>query len=48
VKNLFDARGQIGMSGTRITNIGPNTGQIDQSISYIPPRQYGVEVQYRF
>ena len=48
VKNLFDARGQIGMGASRITNVGPNLGFINQNISYIPPRQYGVEVQYRF
>jgi iron complex outermembrane receptor protein len=48
VKNLFDARGQIGMSATRITNVGPNTGFINENIAYIPPRQYGLELQYRF
>ncbi|WP_334161776.1 TonB-dependent receptor [Phenylobacterium sp.] len=47
VKNIFEQEGISGADGTRITT-GPNTGFINRTISYVPPRTYGVEVQYRF
>jgi iron complex outermembrane recepter protein len=48
VKNLFDVRGSTGVSGSRVNAVGPNEGFVNQTISYIPPRLYGVELQYRF
>lgn len=47
VKNVFDSHGSTGISGSRI-NTGPNTGYVNQTVSYVPPRTYGVELQYRF
>lgn len=47
VKNLFEQEGVAGADGSRI-NTGPNTGFINRTISYVPPRTYGVEFQYRF
>jgi iron complex outermembrane receptor protein len=47
VKNVFDTRGSAGASGDRI-DTGPNTGFVNQTISYVLPRTYGVELQYRF
>jgi iron complex outermembrane receptor protein len=47
VKNVFDTRGSAGVSGDRITT-GPYTGAVTQTISYVLPRTYGVELQYRF
>ncbi|WP_296594795.1 TonB-dependent receptor [Phenylobacterium sp.] len=47
VKNVFDSRGSAGVSATRITT-GPNTGFVNQTVSYIAPRTYGVELQHRF
>jgi iron complex outermembrane receptor protein len=47
-KNIFDTRGQVVMGGTRLANTGPNFGAVDQNVSFIPPRSYGVELQYRF
>ncbi|HEY8573224.1 TonB-dependent receptor [Phenylobacterium sp.] len=48
VKNVFDENGQVGAGASRITSPGPLNGFVNQSLSYIPPRQFGVEVQYRF
>lgn len=47
VKNIFEQEGVAGADGSRI-NTGPNTGFINRTISYVPPRTYGVELQYRF
>jgi len=47
VKNVFDTRGSAGVSGTRLTT-GPNTGFVNETVSYVLPRTYGVELQYRF
>jgi iron complex outermembrane receptor protein len=47
VKNIFKQEGITGADGSRITT-GPNTGYINRTISYVPPRTYGVELQYRF
>lgn len=47
VKNVFDSRGSAGVTSTRI-NTGPNTGYVNQTVSYIPPRTYGIELQRRF
>jgi iron complex outermembrane receptor protein len=47
VKNAFDSRGSAGVSSTRV-NTGPNTGAVTQTVSYVPPRTYGVELQRRF
>jgi len=47
VKNVFDTRGSAGVSATRI-NTGPNTGFVNQTVSYVLPRTYGVELQRRF
>lgn len=47
VKNVTDSHGSAGASGTRVTT-GPNTGFVDQTVSYILPRTYGVELQYRY
>jgi iron complex outermembrane recepter protein len=53
VKNVFDQRGSAGISGARISNTAapPNTplfGLVNQTVSYILPRTYSLEVQYRF
>jgi iron complex outermembrane receptor protein len=48
VRNLTDVQGQVVVSGTRLTNPGPNFGRVNKSLSFIAPRTYGVEVQYRF
>jgi len=47
VKNVFDTRGSAGVSATRI-NTGPNTGFVNQTVSYVLPRTYGLELQRRF
>lgn len=47
VKNVFDSRGSAGVTSTRI-NTGPNTGFVNQTVSYIAPRTYGIELQRRF
>lgn len=47
VKNIFEQEGVSGADGSRV-NTGPNTGFVNRTISYVPPRTYGVEVQYRF
>lgn len=47
VKNVFDTRGSAGVSATRI-NTGPNVGFVNQTVSYVLPRTYGVELQRRF
>ncbi len=47
LKNVFDTRGSAGAGGTRITT-GPNTGFVNQTVSYVLPRTYGIELQYRF
>jgi iron complex outermembrane recepter protein len=46
VKNVFDSHGSTGISGSRL-NTGPNLGYVNQTISYVPPRTYGIELQYR-
>ncbi|MBL8771953.1 MAG: TonB-dependent receptor [Phenylobacterium sp.] len=55
LKNAFDQRGSAGVSGTRITNNQVNNNvnhplfnRVNQTVSYILPRTYGIEVQYRF
>ena len=48
VKNVFDSRGSTGISANRINAIGVNEGFVNETISYINPRTYGVELQYRF
>ena len=48
VKNVFDSRGSTGVSASRINSVGVNEGFVNQTISYINPRTYGVELQYRF
>ncbi|MBU1376419.1 MAG: TonB-dependent receptor [Alphaproteobacteria bacterium] len=51
VKNAFDTRGSAGTNGTRIPSFlpgQPNYGFVNQTYSYVPPRTYGVELQYRF
>ncbi len=55
LKNAFDQRGSAGASATRITNnsVGNNINHplfntVNQTISYVPPRTFGVELQYRF
>ena len=47
-KNITDVKGQVVMGGTRITNPGPNFGFVNQNPSFITPRTYGAELQYRF
>lgn len=44
VKNIFDVTGFSGVSGER----NPGNGFINQTVSLVQPRTYGVEVQYRF
>lgn len=55
LKNVFDQRGSAGVSGARIANtaVGNNINNplfntVNQTVSYVPPRTYGVELQYRF
>ena len=53
VKNVFDQEGSAGISGTRISNTSAPPGSplfnlVNQTVSYIAPRTYGVEFQYRF
>ncbi len=48
VKNITDSRGSTGISASRINAISANEGFVNETISYINPRTYGVEVQYRF
>jgi len=51
IKNIFDQRGSAGISGARInslTAVQPNWGFINQTVSYVPPRNYSLELQYRF
>ncbi len=51
IKNVFDQRGSAGISGARInslTAVQPNWGFINQTVSYVPPRNYSLELQYRF
>ena len=48
VKNITNARGQIVVAGARIVNPGPNFGFVNQNVSFINPRTYTLEFQYRF
>lgn len=51
VKNVFDTRGSAGANGGRITSLTatqPNFGFVNQTISYVPPRTYGIELQFRY
>ncbi|MBL8552773.1 MAG: TonB-dependent receptor, partial [Phenylobacterium sp.] len=55
IKNVFDQRGSAGVSAARISNnaVGNNVNhplfnKINETVSYILPRTYGVELQYRF
>lgn len=53
VKNIFDQRGSAGVSGTRLSNQAapPNTplwNTVNQTVSYVAPRTFSVEFQYRF
>ncbi|WP_293345271.1 TonB-dependent receptor [Phenylobacterium sp.] len=53
VKNVFKSEGVSGIDGDRL-DTGPNglrpTGDafVNQTVSYVPPRTYGLELQYRF
>ena len=47
VKNVFDTRGSAGVNGTRL-NTGPNTGFVNQTVSYVLPRTYSLELQLRY
>jgi iron complex outermembrane receptor protein len=55
IKNVFDQRGSAGVSGTRISNASvannvnhPLFNKVNETVSYILPRTYGIELQYRF
>jgi len=50
LKNAFDVRGSAGVSGGRINspNLPGFTGENTYSVSYVAPRTYGIEFQYRF
>lgn len=51
LKNVFDTRGSAGVSGSRINSITatqPNFGFVNQTVSYVLPRTYGIELQYRY
>jgi iron complex outermembrane receptor protein len=48
IKNVFDTRGTTSVSATRLNQISPNEGFENQTLGYVPPRTYGVELQYRF
>ena len=55
LKNVFDTKGSAGVSGARISNnaVGNNVNhplfnRVNQTVSYIAPRTYSLEVQYRF
>ncbi len=51
VKNIFKQEGIAGADGSRPTtgpNSDPNNLFVNRTISYVPPRTYGVELQYRF
>lgn len=48
VKNITNSTGTSGVSGTRLNQVSPNEGRVNQTISYIAPRTYGVELQYRY
>ena len=49
MKNVFDQRGSAGISGGRNTT-GPigTIGFVNQTVSYVPPRSYGIELQLRY
>jgi hypothetical protein len=47
VKNVFDQRGQVASSGSRISS-GRNVGFVNRNIGYILPRQYSLELQLRY
>ena len=46
-KNIANVKGQVVMGGSRINNPGPNYHFVNQDVSFIQPRMYGVEFQYR-
>ena len=51
LKNVFDTRGSAGVSGNRISSLTasqPNAGFVTQTVSYVLPRTYGVEIQFRY
>ena len=48
VKNITNSTGTSGVGGNRLNQISPNEGRVNQTISYIAPRTYGVELQYRY
>ena len=53
LKNALDSTGSTGTSGARLSNAAAPPGspffnRINQTVSYIAPRTYGVELQYRF
>jgi len=55
IKNVFDQRGSAGVSATRISNnaVANNVNhalfnRVNQTVSYIQPRTYSLEIQYRF
>jgi iron complex outermembrane receptor protein len=48
-KNVFNTLGYNGVAGVGVTTIPPGTTPgVDSSLGLLPPRTYGVEVQYRF
>jgi iron complex outermembrane receptor protein len=55
LKNAFDQRGSAGVSGGRISNNSvannvnhPLFNRVNQTVSYIMPRTYSLEIQRRF
>jgi len=51
VKNVFDTRGSAGVTADRINSLQPgqpNYGFVNQTVSYVLPRTYGVELQFRY
>ena len=49
LKNVFDQRGSAGISGGRVSTGLPGTiGFVNQTVSYVPPRSYGIELQMRY
>lgn len=51
IKNVFDTRGSAGVTAGRITSLTanqPNFGFVNQTVSYVPPRTYGIELQFRY
>jgi iron complex outermembrane receptor protein len=47
-KNLFDTKGYDGASGAQLTSPPAAPLSVTQTYSYLPPRTFGIELQYRF